>query len=180
MDKKSLRAIKWQQRKVFPESLKLIYDQKITKTCLSLVEHHECISTYISIKDEINSRLLINELHLMNKIVCCPVLKGDEMEMHQLNNLENVVRRPMDLLEPTSNIECQPTLVFVPLLAFNEMGYRIGYGKGYYDRYLSNWNCLKVGLAYSWMLEDFKEDEYDVRLDYIVTEKEIISFINEK
>ncbi len=67
--------------------------------------------------------------------------------------------------------EIQVTLV--PLLAVNKKLYRVGYGKGYYDRYLKNRRTLKIGLGYSFQIEEFKEDEWDEPLDAFVCEKEI-------
>lgn len=176
LDKKSLRPIKHQQRKVFPLLLKETFEKQIQEKCLEFIGSHQIISTYISIKDEISTRLLINELLKLNKTVCCPVLIDGKMVMNQLDDIENTQEKQLNLLEPKTNLECEPSLVFVPMLAFNQEGYRIGYGKGYYDQYLQNRRALKVGLAYSWMLEEFEPSEFDVKLDVIVTEKEIFYF----
>ncbi len=170
MDKKSLRAIKFKQRSVFPKVLRDVYDQKILKQILELVDNSECISTYISIKDEINTRLFINELLNKKKCVCAPVIINKEMTMHQLTSLNDTKEVAMNLVEPTSNLECKPDTVIVPLIAFNQKGYRIGYGGGYYDRYLKDKSVLKIGIAYSWMLEEFEPEAFDVPLDIIVTE----------
>lgn len=170
LDKKSLRAIKLKQREVFPKLLKEVYDQKICKQLLELVEESECISTYISIKDEVDTRLFINELFNKKKCVCAPVIDNQQMTMHQLTSLEATKEVAMNLLEPTSMIECEPDIIIVPLIAFNLKGYRIGYGGGYYDRYLKDKEVLKIGIAYSWMLESFVEDDFDIPLDIIVTE----------
>jgi 5-formyltetrahydrofolate cyclo-ligase len=57
----------------------------------------------------------------------------------------------------------------------NNKGYRLGYGRGYYDRYLVNSNCVKIALVYEQCLinESF-EEEWDIKFDYIVTENKII------
>lgn len=171
-----MRGIKLNQRKVFPQLLAKIYSEKITKQALSLIDNHQCISCYISVKDEINTRLLINHLFDESKQVCCPVIVNQQLEMHLLTDLADVNLVQFDLLEPKSKMVCEPTLIFVPLISFNHQGFRIGYGKGYYDRYLQGRNSLKIGLAYSWMLEDFEADKHDIALDYVITEKEIICF----
>ena len=64
----------------------------------------------------------------------------------------------------------------IPLLAVNKNGFRIGYGKGYYDRYLKNAKTVKVGLGYSFQLEDFINDAWDEPLDAFLTEKGIHYF----
>ncbi len=64
----------------------------------------------------------------------------------------------------------------IPLLAVNLKGYRIGYGKGFYDRFLKNRRTLKVGLGYSFQIEDFNEDVWDEPIDEFLTEKGIYRF----
>lgn len=70
----------------------------------------------------------------------------------------------------------EKSLILVPGISFNKNGYRIGFGKGYYDRFLAkNKMELKIGLAYSWQVVDFLfQEECDEKLDYIITEYEII------
>jgi 5-formyltetrahydrofolate cyclo-ligase len=70
-------------------------------------------------------------------------------------------------------------LIFVPLLCIDRRGYRVGYGGGYYDRFLAKWTePRKVGLAYeSWIVDDEIEvDEYDVPLDGLITEERYVAF----
>lgn len=61
----------------------------------------------------------------------------------------------------------------IPLLAINSKGYRIGYGKGYYDIYLENKKTLKIGLGYDFQREEFKEDKWDEPCDLFISEKGI-------
>ena len=65
----------------------------------------------------------------------------------------------------------------MPLLAVNPRGYRLGYGGGYYDRYLKDARTLKVGLGYSFQLtEEFEEDGWDQPLDEFICERGIYRF----
>ena len=86
------------------------------------------------------------------------------------------IPEPIDGIEiPTSKIE----VVFVPLLAFDKKGNRVGYGKGFYDRFLSECNpeTIKIGLSF-FDAEELIEDvfENDVKLDYCVTPNTVFSF----
>ena len=86
------------------------------------------------------------------------------------------IPEPIDGIEiPTSKIE----VVFVPLLAFDKKGNRVGYGKGFYDRFLSECNpeTIKIGLSF-FDSEELIEDvfENDVKLDYCVTPNTVFSF----
>ena len=78
--------------------------------------------------------------------------------------------------EPTSNKVIFPNILLVPLVAFDKYLNRIGYGGGFYDRYIKKINKKKkvitIGLAYSFQkVSKIPANEYDMKLDYIVTEK---------
>lgn len=174
MDKKSLREIKWQQRKVFPKSLKSVYDQKILEQLKPILSDYQNISTYVSIKDEINTRLLINWLLEQEKTVCIPNTKNKIMTMTIYDPKQTQCTK-MGLIESRESKVIEPEVVIIPLLVFNQELYRIGYGGGYYDRYLQDKEVLKIGVAYSWMLEEFEPDDFDVKCDMIITESHIFT-----
>ena len=81
----------------------------------------------------------------------------------------------LNIFEPESNDMVMPEeieLVFVPLLAFDKNGYRVGYGKGFYDRWLVGCNpgCIKVGFSYFEPIEAIDDrNEFDVPLDLCIT-----------
>lgn len=66
-----------------------------------------------------------------------------------------------------------PEIIFVPLVAFNKECFRIGYGGGFYDKYLKNKKILKIGVASEFQRVEFINEKHDVQLDYIFTEKRI-------
>lgn len=71
----------------------------------------------------------------------------------------------------------KPDMVIIPLLAFDQKGYRVGYGKGFYDRYLQNIVTQKIGLSFFNAITEIKDVHLnDVRLDQCITPTEIISF----
>lgn len=72
-------------------------------------------------------------------------------------------------------------LVIVPLIAFDESGFRVGYGKGFYDRFLTSCraDCLKIGLSYFAPVKKIKDvEDFDARLDYCVTPENVWKFAN--
>lgn len=72
--------------------------------------------------------------------------------------------------------EVVPGLILVPGLVFTERGERLGRGKGFYDKYLSNYSGIKIGVCFSEQLEEtIPTEEHDMTLDYIVTDKKIIN-----
>lgn len=78
--------------------------------------------------------------------------------------------------EKSGQQEMIPSLIIVPLVAFCD-GYRKGYGKGYYDRYLQKHpECLRVGIAYDNQEANFIHEDWDQRLDMIVTETRVLNY----
>ena len=66
-------------------------------------------------------------------------------------------------------------VAFIPLIACDKNKNRIGFGKGYYDKFLSGKNILKIGLAYDFQIVDhIPSNSWDVKLDLIITDKQII------
>ena len=84
-------------------------------------------------------------------------VKGSFSELAHLN----------DMIRPITDID----LVLVPGISFDVKGHRIGFGKGCYDRLLCNYQGVKIGFCYSSQIcDDIPSDEYDVCMDYIITE----------
>lgn len=108
-------------------------------------------------------------------------------ETHELDNLKftpvtELVQNAWMIHEPAHNelVESEKIdLVLVPLLAFDRTGFRVGYGKGYYDKFLKNCraDCLKIGLSYFPPVEKIVDvGDFDVRLDYCLTPDKIFRF----
>jgi 5-formyltetrahydrofolate cyclo-ligase len=91
-------------------------------------------------------------------------------------------KKELNIFEPDNGEIARPEeldLIFVPLLAFDELGYRVGYGKGFYDKYLSlcRPDCIKVGFSYFGPV-DLIEDrhEFDLPLDLCITPQNVYVF----
>ena len=104
----------------------------------------------------------------MQAIVCDDehVFKKNEFFIHEPTHFESVDPKQIDL-------------VLVPLLAFDEKGYRVGYGKGFYDRFLQQCrkDCFKMGLSYFGPVDTIEDaDEFDVPLDFCITPQKVYVF----
>ena len=93
---------------------------------------------------------------------------------HKLESIKDVelnkyhIREPLFSSEIIDNIE----IMIVPGIAFDVSKNRIGYGKGYYDRYLSKHECYKVGLAFDEHLhKEIPADSFDIKMDIVITDK---------
>ena len=135
-----------------------------------------CISSYISVKNEVDTHGLIQATLEGGKCIGVPLTgKGGQMRHCRIASLSELKPAAFGLLEPSPEAEEIQAeafdLILVPGLAFDREGNRIGFGAGYYDRFLARTNAPKVGLAYdSQILHHLPSDPHDIRMDFLVTE----------
>jgi 5-formyltetrahydrofolate cyclo-ligase len=108
----------------------------------------------------------------------------------QTGNIENLkltpetelVKNAWEIFEPTHDVVIETEkidLVLIPLLCFDFWGFRVGYGKGFYDRFLKNCraDCLKIGLSYFAPVEEISDAQaFDVKLDFCVAPEKVWRF----
>lgn len=146
---------------------------------LSYLENMKCfkqaktIGIYISMKQEVNTIDFINKW-CNNKAICVPRVTGKSIEFFHIHSLEEVKEGTFGVLEPVSNQQVSPSeidLLVIPMLAYDDNYHRIGYGGGYYDRYLQEYYGSKVGIAFSFQKIAFIDiEEHDISLDVILNE----------
>ena len=101
------------------------------------------------------------------------------MTHHEYLGLDDLKQNLYNILEPQKgNIHNgEVDMVLVPLLAFDKQGYRVGYGKGFYDRFLKNLNARKIGISLSPAIDRIDDvNEHDIRLDLCITPTQTINF----
>ncbi|MDQ0636675.1 5-formyltetrahydrofolate cyclo-ligase [Pedobacter sp. W3I1] len=134
-------------------------------------------------KKEPDTFLLIEWLNQTKPEIKIIVPKADFetalMTNHEYLGVGDLKKNLYNILEPQKgNLhEGEVDLVVIPLLAFDKQGYRVGYGKGFYDRFLQDINAQKIGLSLYPAIEKIDDvNEHDIRLDFCITPKEIIKF----
>jgi len=134
-------------------------------------------------KKEPNTFLLIEWLAENHPEIKITVPKADFetalMTNHEYLGIDDLKKNLYNILEPQKGIihNGEIDLVLVPLLAFDKRGYRVGYGKGFYDRFLTNINAQKIGLSLLPAIDKIDDvNEHDIRLDFCLTPTEIIKF----
>lgn len=180
MEKSEVRSLLKQQRMELPQHDVEVFSKGIAKKIVSLEAFQEVrqIYCYLPILNEVDTEELIDMCYYMHKKVAVPKVVGDSMEFYNLTAKSSLQMSKFHVLEPVNGEKPDETvlgLMLVPGVAFDKRGYRIGYGKGYYDRYLKNKDHLiTVGMAYDFQVKDeICEGEYDVPLHTIVTQKSI-------
>ncbi|MFH1095658.1 MAG: 5-formyltetrahydrofolate cyclo-ligase [Candidatus Micrarchaeota archaeon] len=139
------------------------------------------VLSYASVRTEVSTELINREIMREKKTLCLPMTRQEEgvMEAGGARDLDGLVKSAFGTLEPDPKdaevIEAgKIDFVLVPGLAFDKKGRRLGYGMGYYDKFLKKVraDCAKVGLAYEGqMLKEIVPEAHDVPMDYVVTEK---------
>jgi len=111
------------------------------------------------------------------KISLPKVKKNYQMEFFEWSSKDPLTINKYGIPEPISNKVIYPSILLVPMVAFDKYSNRIGYGGGFYDRYIKkikkkNKKILTIGLAYSFQkVKEIPISKHDIKLDFIVTEK---------
>lgn len=132
------------------------------------------IMFYVSFGSEVRTLDMIRE-SLRNKTVCVPVVKGNNLTPSIIKDTKELNKKnKYGVLEPekTKRIDKKDIdLIIAPGVVFDKQNHRIGYGKGYYDNFLKDFKGKTIGLAFNLqILEIIPKEEWDVRLDRIITE----------
>lgn len=160
--------------------------KRILENIISLdeVSKGNVFFVYISKDTEVDTRILVQMLFDSGKTVAAPFCDSETMSFRIISSFDNLEKGCFGVFEPTDDCASiaprEKDVCLVPALAYNERGHRIGYGKGYYDRFLSKYKCIKIGLCYEENIIDFVQDEHDVPVDIIVTEAKAPRRINGK
>lgn len=185
--KSFVRKEKLVLRNNIPEIKRALWSKEIFEYLQSnpLYQSSRTIFLYSSYQSEVDTTDLIRDALQKEKNVYCPKVHGDEMEFYQIYSFDDLLSGYKGIKEPSADLQTiynksipseDAILIILPLAAFNEKCQRIGYGKGYYDKYLSKLSgpFHTIGLAYDIQFEpEFTADEFDYPLDYIITEKKI-------
>lgn len=142
------------------------------------------ILIYASYNNEVDTDKIILKALMMGKNIYMPHVDGDDMEFYRVFALDELIPGSYGIREPY-NIEhlkykaSNVSICIMPLASFDCNGNRVGYGKGYYDRYLEkNHIGTLIGIAFECQKsnEIIKTNEFDKKLDYVITEENVYKF----
>ncbi|MGN1316628.1 MAG: 5-formyltetrahydrofolate cyclo-ligase [Acutalibacteraceae bacterium] len=182
--KKQMRVDARNYRRSMDSVLKRSFDKKICNKLLNLwaVREADTFLCYVSTDIEVDTRTFINALLTNGKKVAVPRCEGgpSEMNFYYINSLDELASGSFGVMEPIPEkakmlTDTENTVCIVPAFMFDKSGYRLGYGKGYYDRYLSHYKGSTIGICYSENIKDeLFHGKYDRTVDMIVTERNIL------
>ena len=178
--KKKLRAQFKQYRLDLPENIKAEYDKKICDALIRMVsfKYSETILMYAPRPGEIDIMPIAGAALEQGKRVAFPrcVENPRNLDFKYITSLDDLTPGSYSIDEPSEELESvtdySKSICIIPGVVFDNEGYRVGYGKGYYDRFLSAYDGTKFGLVYSeCILDCVPRGKYDRHVDILVSEK---------
>ena len=186
LEKQRLREERLAAREALSEQERIVLDDLITHKLLATSEYAEAttVLTYVSVSSEVSTRMFIECALRDGKTVAVPrCLPGHCLEFVAIASLEQLVAAPFNLLEPVKELPAltedqkNNLICIVPALLVDTKGIRLGYGAGFYDRFLSTYPGKKICLAYQQNLSRtmLPHTALDVAVDMVITESEVLT-----
>ena len=186
LEKQRLREERLAAREALSEQERSVLDDRITQKLLATSEYVEAttVLTYVSVSSEVSTRMFIECALRDGKTVAVPrCLPGHCLEFVAITSLDQLIAAPFGLLEPPKELpalteeQMNASICIVPALLVDIKGYRLGYGAGFYDRFLSTYPGKKICLAYQQNLSrtTLPHTAFDVAVDLVITESEVLT-----
>ena len=180
--KKEIRAIvKKNRREATPEQIRE-NSNEICKQFLNLPEYKEAkvVFAYMDCKNEVETKMVIEQCWRDGKTVAVPKVFGEIMKYYVITSYDDLEEGYFGIPEPKheqlNEIVCDDGLMILPGVAFDICRHRVGYGGGFYDRYLeAHTDMKKIAFAFEFqMFESVPFEVFDRQPEKIITEKRII------
>ena len=178
-EKKSLRKLLLEKRDNTSFDLMKIASKKIQKNLRKIEPYRNAprVGAYYPIGSEIMTQDIIQEILSEGKQVCLPKTIGDRMEFRRIKEFANLEQGQFDILEPKENCPVENNLnaILVPTVGISPSGARLGYGYGFYDRFLASSRAVTISLTLEkQVVNKIPREEYDIIIDWIVTEDRVL------
>ena len=181
-NKPELRRFFLKQRMEQPRAEKAAADRSISERLLAstVFARAQCVFFYVSTPDEIDTHGILRQALAEGKNVCVPrCLRAGEMRAYHIASLDSLRTGRFGILEPDASAREVPPeridLIVAPALACDRAGYRLGYGGGYYDRFMIRTPAIRAALcAEGRLLERLPRTAFDQRCGWIFTERRVL------
>ena len=175
--KSELRKQVLHEMKAIPRTQKVTMDLALTDQFLKHPSYQEAkvIATYLSFPHEFQTQGLIEQALKDGKRVLTPKTYPKGRMDFVVYNPQQLAKTSFGLLESQGDLEVvdasQIDLIHVPGLAFTTKGYRIGYGGGYYDRYLKQFSGHTLSTVYHYQVQDFIPENHDIPVEEVLIDE---------
>jgi 5-formyltetrahydrofolate cyclo-ligase len=184
MPKRSLRQQILARRRALSHDQWLESSRSAQQLLMSLEQFARagCVALYAPTHNETDTAGILEAAFAAGKKVLYPAVCGDRIVFRQVEGLQSLAQGTFGILEPCpTGIDLhadEPDLIVVPGVAFDLSGHRIGYGKGYYDRFLQHpgRTAHLVGLCHDFQLigEAIPAEVHDIRMEIVVSDRRIV------
>ena len=177
--KKELRRELIQKRRELSAEKKAIDDLSVFGKLIGLpcFKSAERVLAYVSTQIEVDTLRLIDYCLEAGKEVAVPQCVGENMIFRLIKSRNQLRKGAFGIMEPDDSLPAvlrfENSVCIVPALRFNKDGQRLGYGKGFYDRFLEASGCFSIGICYEDFMGDFPAESHDKAVDIIVTDRRI-------
>lgn len=144
---------------------------------IKLFSEAQKIGAYYPIGSEIITQDIIQDILSNGKEVYLPKVIEKQMEFRKITDFESLERGSFDIMEPRQEcpVENNLDIILVPTVGISPLGVRLGYGYGFYDRFLSKNNTTTISMVLEkQIVKNIPKSPYDVLIDWIVTEDRVI------
>ncbi len=135
------------------------------------------VACYHSTGSEVRTHEIMQEIISHGKILALPRVEGEKLEFYEVKKFEDLQKGEFGIMEPKQYCKSISDfdIIIVPAVSMTRTGDRLGYGMGYYDKFLANKTNTTIALAYSKSIaKNIPRDDLDVKIDIVITEDEII------
>ncbi len=174
-EKSSLRKTLLEKRDSTSFDLIKIASRQIQTNLEKIDEYKnaQSIAFYYPIGSEVLTQDLMLKILSLGKEVLLPKVIGEDLEFRKIKDMNSLEKGNFDIMEPKDNCEKAEKIdvAIVPTVGISPDGSRLGYGHGYYDRFLSKVDVVSIALTYEkQIVKSVPSDQNDVKIDWIVTE----------
>ncbi len=178
-EKKSLRNLLLEKRDNTSFDLMKIASQKMQKRLKKIYSFRKAqkIGAYFPIGSEVLTQDIIQELLSNGKEVFLPKVIGDNIEFRRIDDFSSLEKGSFDIMEPKEDCKIDNNLdvMLVPTVGISPTGVRLGYGHGYYDRFLAEHKITTISLTLEkQIVKNIPKSEHDIMIDWIITEDRIL------
>lgn len=181
-EKQAIRARAREIRAALPPEVREVLSRAIREEVLALLDGADPVLVYASKPPEVDTLPLISAMLSRGTRVAVPIIEKEQrtLRLSYLHDPSHLSKSTFSVPEPIGHeVRAEPReieVVIVPMIAYDSRGHRLGYGAGYYDRFLSRYpHMRKIGVAFSCQeVEAIPADGNDVCMDLIVTEKGVV------
>ena len=177
IQKAALRKHLLEKRDATSAELREISSERIHQNLKQITSftNSQNIACYFPIGSEIDTHNIMLDMLEQDKNLLLPRIVNNNLEFCIVPNLEKLEKGSFEIMEPRDSYKKAEKIncVLIPTVGVSKSGVRLGYGKGYYDRFLSSTDAVKISLTYSkQIVKSIPSDSHDIKIDWIVTEDE--------